>query len=519
MLTVESRAVYAALVAGVVGAGFGLIVTLLRPDLELAGKGSFGLMAATGAAVVSAVVAAIGYARSRDLPGEEWRRDLPRAASVVNLIAVVIAHTALAFLGVYAVFQVLSLGLIGLDVTVFFGTALMAGACGVTAYMVLRSVSRTTTQRLTSLLMSFVALGCLTAAVASPDPYWWKIHFSQLGTYGDIASWLFNGTLIAGGMLVTTFAAYLAHDLRTLVSAGRLADADAPRWISVRFVIVGVMLALVGLVPVDVSFLVHTVAASGMAVVYLILLIGGRRHLAGMPAGYFVAVTGFLVAIGASIVLFFARFFNVTAFEVAVFALIFGWITVFIRFLGAAGDGDVGSARPDAGSPVLVALTGLPGSGKTTVARELAAELGAVHVRVDVIETALETSGAVSLEENPALGYRVAYFEAREHLRNGVSVVADTVNPIAITRDAWRGVATESGARLVEVEVVCSDATEHRRRVEARRADIPGHVEPTWDEVVAREFEPLELGPTALRVDTATSAHGDVAAVLGAASG
>ena len=152
--------------------------------------------------------------------------------------------------------------------------------------------------------------------------------------------------------------------------------------------------------------------------------------------------------------------------------------------------------------PLLVALTGLPGSGKTTVARVLATRIGAVHVRVDVIETALETSGAVSLAEHPELGYRVAYALAADHLRSGVSVIADTVNPIAATREVWRRVAADAGGRIVEVEVVCSDPAEHRRRVEARIADIPGHDEPTWEDVVAREFEPLVLGPNAVRVDT-----------------
>ncbi|MES1170444.1 MAG: AAA family ATPase [Leifsonia sp.] len=168
---------------------------------------------------------------------------------------------------------------------------------------------------------------------------------------------------------------------------------------------------------------------------------------------------------------------------------------------------------PDAGSPLLVALSGLPGSGKTTVARALATRLGAVHVRVDVIETALATSDAVSLADHPELGYRVAYALASDHLRNGISVVADTVNPVAVTREAWRRVAADAGARVLDVEVVCSNPAEHRRRVEERVTDIPGHEEPTWEDVVRREFEPIALGPDAVRVDTARGSEAAVESI------
>ena len=55
---------------------------------------------------------------------------------------------------------------------------------------------------------------------------------------------------------------------------------------------------------------------------------------------------------------------------------------------------------------------------------------------------------------------------ARDNLRLGHVVVADCVNDVNITRDAWRNVALGVEAPVVEIEIVCSDVTEHRRRVE-----------------------------------------------------
>lgn len=138
--------------------------------------------------------------------------------------------------------------------------------------------------------------------------------------------------------------------------------------------------------------------------------------------------------------------------------------------------------------PRLVIFAGLPGVGKTEIARELAHQLGAVYLRVDSIEQGLLTSGLVSqIDES---GYRVSYAMAEENLRAGQTVVADCVNPLTITRDAWLDVAERAGVRAIEVEVQCSDAEEHRRRVESRRSDIPRLIPPTWAEVVSREYHP-----------------------------
>ncbi len=86
-------------------------------------------------------------------------------------------------------------------------------------------------------------------------------------------------------------------------------------------------------------------------------------------------------------------------------------------------------------------------------------------------------------------GYQVAYGVAADNLRLGRIVVADSVNPIRVTRDAWLDVARRAGVRAAEVEVICSDSVEHRRRVETRTADIEGHRLPTWQAVVDRHYE------------------------------
>lgn len=153
---------------------------------------------------------------------------------------------------------------------------------------------------------------------------------------------------------------------------------------------------------------------------------------------------------------------------------------------------------------VLIVLGGLPGTGKTTIAHALAVRLGAVHLRIDTIEQALRTHAAVGagvgIDIGP-LGYVAAYGVAADNLRLGNRVIADCVNPVRATREAWRATAQRAGARLVEVEIVCSDPEEHRRRVETRRADIDGLRLPTWAEVTGRACEPWDRPPPV--IDTA----------------
>lgn len=146
---------------------------------------------------------------------------------------------------------------------------------------------------------------------------------------------------------------------------------------------------------------------------------------------------------------------------------------------------------------MLIALGGLPGVGKSALATSLARRIGAVHLRIDRIEQAMRNSG---LTVSGPEGYRVARDLAEDNLRVGRTVIVDSVNPVAITRDYWRSTAASLDVKLVEIEVVCSDKYLHHQRVESRTTDIPNLVLPTWQQVLDREYEPWK---TAKTIDTA----------------
>lgn len=154
---------------------------------------------------------------------------------------------------------------------------------------------------------------------------------------------------------------------------------------------------------------------------------------------------------------------------------------------------------PGGAKPVLVVVGGLPGTGKSTIAAPLARELSAPYLRIDTIEQTLRDSG--EMRELGGAGYYVAMAVARDQLRLGLSVVVECVNPEAFTRNLWDGVARDAGASMLNVEVVCSDAVEHERRVTGRTVHVPGLVPPTWRQVLDRDYEPWDR--ERLVVDTA----------------
>ncbi len=150
--------------------------------------------------------------------------------------------------------------------------------------------------------------------------------------------------------------------------------------------------------------------------------------------------------------------------------------------------------------PYLISFSGLPGVGKTTIAKALCRRFPATFVRVDVIEAALKAS-ALGLEQVEDAGYHAAAALAKSNLELGNDVIADTVNPVRASRELWSQTAEAGDAKLLNVEIVCSDEKIHRIRVETRSNDIESLTMPSWQQVLDRTYDPWS--EEFLRLDSA----------------
>ena len=139
---------------------------------------------------------------------------------------------------------------------------------------------------------------------------------------------------------------------------------------------------------------------------------------------------------------------------------------------------------------VLVEFGGLPATGKSTLAARLATDTQAVWLRIDEIEGAMRRNG-LTPEQTGVTAYSVAHDVAASHLRRGLMVIADAVNPVGAARAGWRDLAAAVDCDHLVIETRCPDGAEHRRRVETRDND-PGWTYPTWDQVrqAALRYEP-----------------------------
>ncbi|MBL3700960.1 DUF998 domain-containing protein [Leucobacter luti] len=331
----EVRALTAAVIAAVVGAAIGLIA--FHGSVQIWGPVSPGSIGLAFAGVVAAVAAAVEHVRSPlpAIPG--WPRGAVRAQRIVNILAIGLVHAGIALLFVGVTISIIVRGFTGLNVDVFTSTMIVVLLGAAAGYAATLSGGDVTTSRLSTLFAVFMTGGIVVAMLTTSEAEWWRLHFSELGVGAGVSGIIFNSTLIVGGLLLASLGSLMAPALDAWASAAprsRTRNVTVVEW---GFVGIGVCLAGVGLVPVNVNLIVHNTFATGMAVIFGVILIGLRWLLDGFSRAFMLFSDVTLIGIALSAVLFWpVQYYNLAAFELVAAGIIFAWLIIFLRHLDAS---------------------------------------------------------------------------------------------------------------------------------------------------------------------------------------
>ena len=283
----------------------------------IAGPESVGQFTAIMSGAVAFATFVAGRVRVRR--GQQWH-----PLDVLDLVAVGFAHGVIGLLSWTLVSTILEQSFIDATVFPLFVILLTGAACAVTGYVAFLSATHLDLSLLAIVLATFLLEGIIASMLTASDPHWWKEHLSALGMTDDLSALAFNLTLIVSGLLVTVLARAATLEVPT-------SNPNGIARVRLFLVLIGVFLGLVGVFAVDTHFWLHTLFASGMAVVFIVLTIRLKRYIPGVPRVFMTLGWLFDAIIVVLAMLYAVSYYTLTAVELVAGTLVFTWIILFIR--------------------------------------------------------------------------------------------------------------------------------------------------------------------------------------------
>ena len=134
----------------------------------------------------------------------------------------------------------------------------------------------------------------------------------------------------------------------------------------------------------------------------------------------------------------------------------------------------------------LITFSGLPGTGKSTLADALGKHFGIPVFAKDWLEATLLRNGlqpTLSEKSLGYVGYELLTILAERQLMLEQSAILDSVASTHAIRNTWKDLAAGYGADRRVIECICSDQAMHRARLDTRERNIPGWHELQWSDV------------------------------------
>jgi len=161
-------------------------------------------------------------------------------------------------------------------------------------------------------------------------------------------------------------------------------------------------------------------------------------------------------------------------------------------------------------SPVLVVVSGLPGTGKSHFSRKLAEQLPSLVLESDALRKRLFLSPSYSGQESRRLFYACHHL-IDELLRSGISVILDATNLVEQHRERLYRIADTLMVKLMIVQVEAPrDLVRERLERRTPGADLEDYSDADWGVYQRMETRAERIRRNYFAVDTSR----DIAPVI-----
>lgn len=148
----------------------------------------------------------------------------------------------------------------------------------------------------------------------------------------------------------------------------------------------------------------------------------------------------------------------------------------------------------------LILFSGMPGSGKTTLARLVARRLGIPAFAKDRVQRVLRDHHLADASTGD--GYYIILDQADEQLSLGMSVILDATFPLDHFRTVASEIAARHNARFCAFYCTCSDDRVWSERMKRRVQYVPNWQPVGWDDVLRMRDYYQPWNDNALTVDS-----------------